>query len=227
MRFLPKKSEIEIKILNVLEEEDLGLTISQIAEKIGINRNTTAKYLESMAKRDLIYKVEKGPTSKLFYPMRMHKKFSDRADYMVKFYQLLHKSLFVDWIGDVKKAKEIGLQMSKDASEIYKKQFKKIDFTFENITRLAALAIEITYPTPNVQAKVYLIDNNSFYLDIKNCICESKKEYRSICEIQVGLLEGIINELIKPQKVHVEEIECLCDGYNTCKYKISLINDNE
>jgi len=220
--YLSKKSETEFKILNVLEEEDLGLTISEIAERIGVNRNTTAKYLESMAERDLIYKIEKGPTSKLFYPTRVHKKFSDRADYMVKFYQLLHEALFFNWMKNVKKAKEIGYEMAKEATKIYKKQFERVDMTFENITRLAALAVEITYPTPNVQAKVYLTDDkDSFFLEIKNCICDGKEKYRSICEIQIGLLKGIIDEFIKPESVQVEEVECRCDGYNSCKYKIT------
>ena len=220
---MTRKSETEFKIINVLEKEDLGLTIMQIAEKIDLNRNTAAKYLESMVKRDLIYKIEKGPTSKLFYPMRKHKTFSERADYMVMFYQLLHKALFYDWINDIKKAREIGVQMAKAASKIYKKQFKKVDFTFENITKLAALAVEITYPTPDVQAEVTVEDDkNSFLLEIKKCICNGKKEYRSICEIQVGLFKGIIDEFISPQHVKVEEIECKVDGFKSCKYKITL-----
>ncbi|MHA1269084.1 MAG: helix-turn-helix domain-containing protein [Candidatus Helarchaeota archaeon] len=217
---MTKKSEIEFNILKVLEEEDLGLTISQIAEKIKLHRNTTAKYLESMAKKDLIYKIQKGPTSKLFYPARVQKKFSDRADYMVKFYQLLHKALFYDWLGDIKKAGEIGLNMAKEASVIYRKLFKNVEFTFENVARLAALAIEITYPTPNVKAKVFLIDEESCYLEITNCICNENEKYRSICTIQEGLIKGIIDEFLESGVVSVEEIECRCTGHKSCKYKI-------
>ena len=217
-----KSSEIELKILNLLEEQDLGLSIMEISERIDINRNTVAKYLDSMVEKDLIYKVEKGQTSKLFYPIRKHKAFSDRADYMVKFYQLLHQSLFYDWLKDVKKAREIGIQMSMKASELYKKQFKEVPLTFKNITMLAALAVEITYPTPNVRAKVSLgEDEDTFYLDIKNCICDGKKEYKSICEIQVGLLKGIIDLFIAPDTVSVEEIACKVDGKKSCKYKIT------
>jgi len=216
-----KSSNIEFKILNILEEEDLGLSIVEISEKIGLNRNTTAKYLESMAERELIYKVEKG-TSKLFYPMRKHKSFSERADYMVKFYQQLHQCIFYDWLKDPKKAREIGLEMAKKgAAELYAKQFKNVDYNFEHITRLAALAVEITYPIPNVRAKVLLgSDKNCFYLYIPNCICDGKKEYKSICEIQVGLLKGVIDHFIFPEFVEVEEIECKIDGFDACKYKI-------
>jgi predicted hydrocarbon binding protein len=224
VKFLPpnRGSRTELKILNVLEEEDLGLSIVEISEKIGVNRNTTAKYLESMADRDLIYKIEKG-TSKLFYPIRKHKEFSSRADYMVQFYQQLHQALFFDYLGDPSKAREIGEQMAKKgAADLYSKQFKDIEFTFENITRLAALAIEITYPTPNVRAKVTLTDDeNSFLLDIPNCICDGKKEYKSICEIQVGLLKGVIDHFISPESVEVEEIECRIDGADSCRYKIT------
>ncbi|TFF90605.1 MAG: winged helix-turn-helix transcriptional regulator [Promethearchaeota archaeon] len=223
MSHLPKQgSETEFKILNLLEKEDLGLSILEISEKIGVNRNTTSKYLLSMAERDLIYKIDKG-NSKLFYPMRQQKRFADRADYMVRFYQQLHQALFSDWLGDTTKAREIGEQMAiRGAADLYAKQFKDIDFTFENITKLAALAVEITYPIPNVKARVSLGENeNCFYLDIENCICDGKKEYKSICEIQVGLLKGVIDRFIAPESVEVEEIECKVDGYDTCKYKIT------
>jgi len=104
---------VQLKILNLLEDEDLGLTISQIAEKIDLNRNSTAKYLEIMAEKELIYKREQGPTQKLFYPIRKSKAFEARADYMVKFYQTLHSSFFYDFLGDPKKAREIGIKMAK------------------------------------------------------------------------------------------------------------------
>ena len=104
-----------MKILNVLEEEDLGLTISQIAEKINLNRNSTAKYLEIMAEKDMIYKVEKGPTSKLFYPSRVSKNFEEINLYMVKFYQLLHSAVFKKYLKDQKKARDIGRNRRSDA----------------------------------------------------------------------------------------------------------------
>jgi predicted hydrocarbon binding protein/predicted transcriptional regulator len=213
---------IQLKILNLLEDEDLGLTISQIAEKIELNRNSTAKYLEIMAEKELIYKREQGPTQKLFYPIRKSKAFEARADYMVKFYQTLHSSFFYDFLGDTKKAKEIGIKMAqRGVTELYSKQFETIEKTFENIVTFVGLAVEITYPTPSVKAKVYKKDSQSFIIDIHNCICEGIKEYRSICEIQVGLFKGVIDGMLSPDSVNVEEIECICDGKPTCKYLIT------
>jgi len=222
-----RASKQKFKILNLLEREDLGLTISQIAEKISLNRNSTAKYLEEMAEEDLIYKIEKGPTSKLFYPARKSKDFEERNEYMVRFYQLLHSTLFKNYLKDQKIAREIGIEMAKNgAAELYSKQFDSVELSFENITQLAALAVEITYPIANVHADVRLNPNekDSFILEIHNCICDGNPNYKSICEIQRGLLKGIINEFINPQKVQVEEIECKCDNYRSCKYVISLIN---
>lgn len=215
-------NKIQLKILNLLEQEDLGLTISQIAEKIDLNRNSTAKYLEIMAEKELIYKREQGPTQKLFYPIRKSKAFEARADYMVKFYQTLHSSLFYDMLGDPKKAREIGVQMAKKGvTDLYSKQFETVEKTFENICIFVGLAVEITYPTPLVKAKVYKKDPSSFIIEIFNCICDGIKEFKSICEIQVGLFKGVIDDMLSPEHVDVDEIECMIDGFPSCKYLIT------
>ncbi|MHA1299637.1 MAG: winged helix-turn-helix transcriptional regulator [Candidatus Helarchaeota archaeon] len=226
-----RASKQKFKILNLLEKEDLGLTISQIAKEINLNRNSTAKYLEEMAEEDLIYKIEKGPTSKLFYPARKSKDFEERDinDYMVKFYQLLHSSLFKDFLKDQTIARKIGMDMAKKgAAKLYSKQFDSVELNFENITQLAALAVEITYPIANVRASVSLNPNmkDSFILNIQNCICDGNSDFRSICEIQIGLLKGIIDELIAPEKVKVEEVECKCDNFPSCKYIITRLGNS-
>ncbi len=177
-----------------------------------------------MADQDLIYKIEKGPTSKLFYPARKSKDFEERNLYMVKFYQMLHTSLFKNYLKDQKIASKIGYEMARNgAAELYSKQFDSVELSFENITQIAALAVEITYPIANVKAEVILNpdENDSFILEIDNCICDGNDDYRSICEIQVGLLKGVIEAAIDPEKVDVEEIECKCDGHPSCKYKIT------
>ncbi|NVM55686.1 MAG: winged helix-turn-helix transcriptional regulator [Candidatus Helarchaeota archaeon] len=226
----PKSEDPQLKILNLLEEEDLGLSITQIAEKIGLNRNSTAKYLEIMAEKEIIYKREQGPTSKLFYPVRRSKSFEARADYMVRFYQLLHSALFYDFLQNPKKARDIGLEMAKKgAAALYIKQFENVELNFETIIHFIGIATEITYPTPHVKAKVHRSsgEKDKFILELKNCICDGVKEYKSICEIQVGLFKGVIEEMISPQKVHVQEIECRVDGFESCKYLITKLAEIE
>jgi len=225
-----KAQDYQMKILNLLEEEDLGLSISQIAEKIGLNRNSTAKYLEIMAEKEIIYKRVQGPTQKLFYPIRKSKSFEARADYMVKFYQTLHSSLFVDMLGAPKKAREIGERMAeRGITKLYKKQFENVTLTFENVVQFIEIAVEITYPTPVVKINVqrHPKNPNSFTIEIKNCICDGHADYKSICEIQTGLFKGVINGMIAPEQVFVEEIECQIDGFDSCKYLVTKLEDIE
>ncbi|MHA1783715.1 MAG: winged helix-turn-helix domain-containing protein, partial [Candidatus Helarchaeota archaeon] len=202
-----KSSEQQkVKIINVLEKDgELGLTISQIAEKIGLNRNSTAKYLEIMAGKGEIFKVEKGQTSKLFYPNRVARSFEERNQYMVRYYQLLHKFLFIDYLKDYKKAREIGKAMATEAVKMYVERFNDLELSFESISGIISMAVEITYPIANVKADVQLNPKakDSFFLSIKRCICNGNPDYRSICEIQAGLFKGIMDELIFPQKVKV------------------------
>lgn len=230
MIFVSRKAkDIQLKIINLLEEEDLGLSISQIADKINLNRNSTAKYLEIMAEKDLIYKRVQGPTNKLFYPIRKSKSFEARADYMVQFYQTLHSSLFFDMLENPKKAKEVGYRMAqRGITKLYTKQFENVELTFENVVQFIGIAVEITYPTPRVKTRVKrnVKNPNSFTLEIKNCICEGVPDYRSICEIQTGLVQGVIEGMIG-EEVYVEEIECQCDGFESCKYIVSKLEDIE
>jgi len=227
--FVPNKPvNYQLKILNALEDDDLGLSISQIAEKIGLNRNSTAKYLEIMAEKELIYKREQGPTQKLFYPIRKSKSFEARADAMVRFYQTLHAALFYDLLKDTKKAFEIGIQMAKKGIiDLYKTQFSNYEFTFKNVGQFISIAVGLTYPTPIIKARVHQnrADENSFILEIKKCICDGIKEYKSICEIQGGLFKGVIENMIAPQKVKVVEIECQVDGDESCKYLITKMEE--
>ena len=214
----------KVKILALLEQEgELGLTISQISEKIGLNRNSTAKYLEIMAEKGEIHKIEKGQTSKLFYPNRVATSFEERNKYMVRYYQLLHKSLFIDHLKDYKIAQDIGKKMAKDAAKMYLERFDNVELSFESISGVMSMAVEITYPIANVKADLKLNpdEKESFLLIIDRCICDGNPDYRSICEIQTGLFKGIMDELIFPQKVKVEEIECKCDGHDACKYVIT------
>lgn len=218
-----KPEDYQLKILKLLEEKDLGLNISQIAQEINLNRNSTSKYLEIMAERNLIYKREEGPTRKLFYPIHSLS-YEVRAEYIIKFYHLLHASLFIDILGDPKKAREIGIRMAKrGGTALYKKQFENVELTFESILPYIGIAVELTYPTPSGKAKVILDpeDSNSAVLEIENCLCMGNPEYHSICEIQAGLLKGIMDELLEPNQVEIEEIECITDGFGSCKYTIT------
>jgi predicted hydrocarbon binding protein len=149
---------------------------------------------------------------------------------MVRFYQTLHSSLFFDLLKDPTKAREIGFQMAKKGvTTLYTKQFADYEFTFDNIIQFISIAVGLTYPTPTVKARVFRNpnDKSSFILEIRNCICEGVKEYKSICEIQSGLFKGVIEDMIPPQKVQVEEIECRVDGHESCKYLITKLTEND
>jgi len=216
-------SEQKIKILNLLENEgELGLNISQIAEKIQLNRNSTAKYLELMSEASEIHKIEQGPTRKLYYPNRISQSIEERKDYSLSFYQLLHKILFKK---NSKKARIAGEKMAPEAAKIYLKRFGSEGVNFQKISSLISMAVEITYPIANakVQVKLNPENENSFLIDIPNCICNGNPEYFSICEIQTGLFKGILNELIFPNEVKVKEIECKCKDHPSCKYEITKI----
>jgi len=55
--------EIEEKILKVLKESPEGLTISEIAKRVGANRNTVSKYVFGLVKGGKVYQRRVGVVS--------------------------------------------------------------------------------------------------------------------------------------------------------------------
>ena len=114
--------------------------------------------------------------------------------------------------------------MAPGAAKIYLKKFGSEGVNFQKISSLISMAVEITYPIANTKVQVDLTENeNTFIINIPNCICNGNPDYHSICEMQTGLFKGILNELIFPNEVKVKEIECKCKNHSSCKYEITKI----
>lgn len=47
-------NDVEEKILNALKKSDLGLTIEQVSQEIGMNRITASKYLAVMEVKGMV-----------------------------------------------------------------------------------------------------------------------------------------------------------------------------
>jgi len=55
-------------IIKILQCENTWLTITEIANKIGINRNATAKYLDVLKSQGKVIVMENGPAKEFFLP---------------------------------------------------------------------------------------------------------------------------------------------------------------
>ncbi len=209
-----KQSEIEEKILEVLNASLFGMSITEIADNIDINRMTAAKYLEVLNAKRLVVNRSVG-TSKLWIPT--NRSFDQRLKLTVQYFQWFSKAV-QEILEDVnfKKTRLIGEKFGKTIFEIYfTPQMRKQKFT--DLIIDCADAMEKVYPIPS-KINANILNENSAEVLINPCLCEGHLENKSICELQIGLILGIAEQIFK--NVSVEEKTCMCNGDSYCSYLI-------
>jgi predicted hydrocarbon binding protein len=88
---------------------------------------------------------------------------------------------------------------------------------FTELIQECATAMEEVYPIPS-KIDATILDENTAEVIINPCLCEGKIENKSICELQIGLILGIAEQLF--ENVSVTEKECMCNGSTYCSYQI-------
>jgi predicted hydrocarbon binding protein len=209
-----KQSEIEAKILEALNYSLFGMSITEIAEKVNINRMTAAKYLEVLNAKKLVRSSNVG-TSKLWLPG--DRTIDQRLKLTVRYFQWFSKAV-QEILEDAtfEKTRLIGKKFGKKILDIYfTPQMRKQKFT--DLIIDCADAMEKVYPIPaKIQANI--LSENSAEVIIRPCVCEGNKENKSICELQTGLILGVAEQIFT--NVAVEEKSCMCNGADYCSYLI-------
>ena len=209
-----KQSEIEEKIIEVLNASLFGKSITEIADDIAINRMTAAKYLEVLNAKKLVVSRNVG-TSKLWIPV--NRSLDQRLKLTVRYFQWFSRAV-QEILEDetFEKMRLIGKTFGKKILDIYfTPQMRKQKFT--DLIIDCADAMEKVYPIPStIQAKI--LNENSAEVIIKPCVCEGHTENKSICELQIGLILGVAEQIFT--NVSVEEKSCMCNGAAYCSYLI-------
>jgi len=208
-----KQGGIEDKILEVLNESLFGMSITEIADKININRMTAAKYLEIMRAKKLIFNKRVG-TSKLWLPEGRIR--DPRMGLMMNYFKMYNAAVN-EILQDksFEKIRNIGAKIGENIYQTFPQALKTQKFG--ELVIACAAAMEKFYPIPSMIEARNVTDNNADVI-IHNCLCAGSSEDKSICELQVGLILGIARPKF-PNAV-VEEKECLCDGDAYCSYHI-------
>jgi len=209
-----KQGEIEEKILEVLNKSLFGMSITEIADNTDINRMTAAKYLEVLNAKKMVFNKSVG-TSKLWLPV--NRSFDQRLKLTVQYFQWFSNAvqeILEDT--DYTKTRLIGKKFGKTIFDIYfTPQMRNQKFT--ELIQECATAMEEVYPIPS-KIDATILDENTAEVIINPCLCEGKIENKSICELQIGLILGIAEQLF--ENVSVTEKECMCNGSTYCSYQI-------
>ncbi|NVM55489.1 MAG: hypothetical protein HWN66_17410 [Candidatus Helarchaeota archaeon] len=208
-----KQREIEQKIMAELNTSLFGMSITEIADKIHINRMTAAKYLEIMHAKKLIFSKKVG-TSKLWLPREQA--LDQRMQMIVEFFKMYNKAVneklndaSYEQIRDI--GSKIGANVFQNLPDVIKTQ------KFKDLVEVCAKAMEKVYPIPSlIEPKP--IDETSAEVIIHQCLCAGVQEDKSICEMQTGIILGIAKPIFPT--IVVEEKKCMCNGDPYCSYHI-------
>ncbi len=212
-----KVGETEQNILNVLNESLFGMSITEIADKAGINRMTAAKYLDVMHAKNLI-DFKKVGTSKLWITRERSYNLNLQLALIIEYFQLYNSAInkvLGEKRGEINR--EIGNKIGESIFEKYFPKAMKAQ-NFAELVEFCAMAMERVYPIPaKIEARI--IDKNIAHVDISPCLCQGIPENISICDMQIGIIRGISKKIFA-DKITVEEEDCMCNGKKSCGYLI-------
>ncbi len=208
-----KQGGFEDQIIEVLNKSIFGMSITEIAESIEINRMTAAKYLEIMHAKNLIFSKKVG-TSKLWLPLERN--VDQRMKLIINYFKLYNAA--VNEILEDKsyeRIRNIGMKIGENIFQSFPQALKTQKFP--DLIKACAVAMEKVYPQPSLIGTKDISDSSAEVV-IYQCLCGGKPEDKSICELQVGIILGIAKPIFRT--VEVEEKKCLCNGNAYCSYHI-------
>jgi predicted hydrocarbon binding protein len=207
-------SETEQNILKVLNDSVIGMSITEIAEKTGINRMTAAKYLDVMHVKNLI-DCKKVGTSKLW--ITSGRSLDQKINLIIKYFQM-YNSAVNEFLGkdQLGISREIGIKIG---NTIYEEYFKdlKISKKFSELVEFCAQAMEQVYPIPSRIRSIIKAENVAEVI-VDPCLCQGVEINRSLCEMQTGIIIGFSSRIF--ENIEVREEECMCDKKEYCSYLI-------
>ncbi|MHA1264042.1 MAG: hypothetical protein ACTSRS_02305 [Candidatus Helarchaeota archaeon] len=208
-----EKNSIEEKILQVLNKSLFGMSITEIAEQIEINRMTAAKYLEVMRAKNLIFNKKVG-TSKLWLPKERN--LDQRMELIINYFKMYNAAVNeILQDKNFEQIKKIGKKIGENIYQTLPTALKSQKFS--DLVEACAIAMEKVYPIPSL-IEVKNKSETSAEVVIYNCLCAGNKHDKSICELQIGIILGIAKPIFP--SVIVSEENCLCDGDSYCSYLI-------
>lgn len=206
---------IEEKILEVLNKSLFGMSITEIADKIEINRMTAAKYLEIMRAKNLIFNKKVG-TSKLWLPREQN--LDQRMELIINYFRMYNAAVNEILEDETyEQIQNIGKKIGENIFQSFPQALKGQKFS--DLVELCAGAMEKVYPIPSL-IEVKNLSDTSAEVVIHQCLCGGQREDRSICKLQIGIILGIAKPIFP--NVMISEKECLCNGDAACSYYIEI-----
>lgn len=230
--------ELQKKVLGLLEDSPSGLTTSEIAEGVGVNRMTMGKYLEMVQLMGAIKSKKVGPANLWFIPKEIvviknyvRDSLHPVVEMMVKGEKTPLPSLWDEFQLMFFKVSKMGLSVNGSANYIFYEIGRGIskEVLHKYIKGITIEGImESTVSTFNrlnigkLKLDTYHKDRILFNL-CKGPACSGIPVANApLCHIEAGLIAGVIDT--KFPGVCVKEIKCSGLKDNLCQFEVSIEN---
>ena len=190
-------SDIEKKIINFIKKSPLGVSSSEIAKYLDINRMTLAKYLEIIKARALIDFKQLGMTKLWYIPVNINKdSFFESA--IVEISSRANKDAI----------HEASLKLAKDFEDLYKK--------FYNVERLNKdqIAEAIVDIEEKIGGRFKIVEKTDEKIKLRVERCPFTDKVRgapSLCSFTSNICGTVAARNFGYSKVHIKKAIARCD----------------
>jgi predicted hydrocarbon binding protein len=228
--------EVQKKVLNLLDQSPHGLTTSEIAEKLGINRITMGKYLEMIQLMGAIKNKKIGPANLWFIPKEVviiknyvRESLHPIVDKMIKGEKTPLPTLWDEFQLMLFKVSKIGLEVNGSANYIFyeigegiAREVLQKYVRGKDLKSVLESALPVFAKLKIGELELKSVDMACASLNLHNCpACTGMPVINApFCHIEAGLISGIINS--KLDDVQVKEIKCTSLRENLCQFEVKI-----
>lgn len=208
-------SEIERKIVDFIKKSPLGVTSSDIAHYLGLNRMTIAKYLAIIKERALVDFKQLGMAKLWYVPVTLNKQ-GYFNDMLLKLGSEFHDE------ASKKRVKKAAIRVAKKIEETYKKFYGVIKLNFPQVID------SLVDSQRKIGGNFVVVERTEDVIILKNTRCpfgDKVKNKSSLCATTSALCGVITARNLGYSKVVLKKT--IAKGSNECLIHIYLKKTKE
>lgn len=228
--------DVQKRVVELLEKSPHGLTTSEIAEKLEINRMTMSKYLEMIQLTGAIKNKKVGPANLWFIPKEViviknyvRESLHPIAEKMIKGEKTPLPTLWDEFQLMLFKVSKMGLEVNGSANYVFyqigegiAREVLQKYIHGSNLKEVLESAIPVFSKLRIGNLELNSVDSRNASLNLHNCpACSGMPVINApFCHIEAGLITGVINTKLKDTQI--KEIKCSSLREKLCQFEVKI-----